>query len=161
VAGQFKPEFPPLLPPGRHTMTLPELRKLCVQGFALSTRRDPLMRSVEALCMAVSTALIPSEVWVDGSFVTQKMDPGDVDLVVVVQSSILSGTEQQRHICARIAKQDFKVPLPCDSYILVEYPEEHAQHPMNELRRAYWIKQFCFTRSEHLKGLAVIKTPIT
>jgi hypothetical protein len=65
-------------------MTLQGLRKLCVNAFPLSSRRDRLMRSVEALCTTVSTALIVSEIWIDGSFLTQKMDPDDVDLVAVV-----------------------------------------------------------------------------
>ena len=160
MAGASQPEFPPLLPPGRHAMTLPELRKLCVEGFPLSVRRDPLMRSVEALSTAVSTALIRSEIWVNGSFLTQKMDPQDVDLVVVVPSSLWPGTGQQRHICVRIARKDFTVPLPCDSYILVEYPQNHQNYPMYEVMRSYWIRQFCFNRKEEFKGLAVIRTPI-
>jgi hypothetical protein len=56
MAGAGIVEFPPLLTAGRHPMLLPELRRLCVEGFPLSTRREPLMRSIEALCTAVSTA---------------------------------------------------------------------------------------------------------
>lgn len=140
-------------------MTLPELRALCVTNFALSTRREQLMRSVEALCTAVSTALISSEIWVDGSFLTQKVDPADVDLVVVVQSASWPGTGQQRHVMGRVAQKDFGSP-PCDSYVLVEYPSSHKHYPETELMRAYWIKQFCFSRNEEMKGLAVIRTPI-
>jgi hypothetical protein len=153
------PDFPPLLSPGRHVTTLPDLRKLCVDAFPLSGRRGPLMRSVEVLCTAVSTALIASEIWVDGSFLTQKMDPGDVDLVVVVQSTSWPGTGQQRHVLSRVGKKDFGAP-PCDSYVMVEYPASHANYSVSELMRAYWIKQFCFNRNEDMKGLAVIRTPI-
>lgn len=118
------------------------------------------MRSVEALCTSVSTALISAEIWTNGSFLTQKMDPQDVDLVVVVSSSAWPGTGQQRTIFNRIARKDFRVPLPCDSYLLVEYPTGHPQYGISELMRAYWIKQFCFNRNEDMKGLAVIRTPI-
>jgi hypothetical protein len=156
VAG---PDFPPLLAPGRHVMSLPELRALCVTNFALSTSREQLMRSVEALCTAVSTALISSEIWVDGSFLTQKMDPADVDLVVVVQSTSWPGTGQQRHILNRVARKNFGSP-PCDSYVLVEYPAGSPHFSVSEIMRAYWIKQFCFNRNEEMKGLAVLRTPI-
>jgi len=118
------------------------------------------MRSVEALCTSVSTALITSEVWIDGSFLTQKMDPQDVDLVVVVSISVWPGTGQQRTVLNRVARKDFKVPLPCDSFILVEYPVGHPEHGTGEVMRGYWIKQFCFNRNEEMKGLAVIRTPI-
>lgn len=140
-------------------MTLPELRALCVTGFSLSTRREILMRAVEALCTTVSTALISSEIWVNGSFLTQKMDPADVDLVVVVQAASWPGTGQQRHIMGRIARKDFTAI--CDSYLIVEYPIGHPHYGTTELMRAYWIKQFCFNRTEEMKGLAVIRTPIT
>lgn len=142
-------------------MTLPDLRNLCVinTNFTLSTRREQLMRSVEALCTAVSTALISSEIWVDGSFLTQKMNPADVDLVVVVQAQTWPGTGQQRHVLNRVAKKNFGLP-PCDSYVFVEYPSGHANYSVSEIMRAYWIRQFCFNRSEEMKGLAVIRTPI-
>jgi hypothetical protein len=159
VAGTAKPDFPPLLAPGRHVMTLPELRALCVSNFTLSTNREQLMRSVEALCTAVSTALISSEIWVDGSFLTQKMDPADVDLVVVVQSTHWPGTGQQRHILSRVSRKNFGSP-PCDSYLHVEYPSGHPKHSISEIMRAYWIRQFCFNRRVEMKGLAVIRTPI-
>ena len=160
MAGATKPDFPPLLPPGRHPMLLPDLRKLCVTGFPLSTGREYLMRSVEALCTAVSTALIPSEIWVDGSFLTQKMDPGDVDLVVVVPSATLPGTAQQQQVLSRVANKNFG-PALCDSYVIVDYPNGHTNYGISEIMRAYWIKQFCFNRKEEMKGLAVIRTPIT
>jgi hypothetical protein len=142
-------------------MTLPELRKLCVDAFPLSTRRDQLMRSVEGLCTAVSTALILSEVWVDGSFLTLKIDPQDVDLVVVAAGSVLPGTPQQSIVLRRIAARDFTTPLPCDSYVIFEYPSGHPNYSIYELMRAYWIRQFCFNRKDEMKGLAVIRTPIS
>ena len=96
----------------------------------------------------------------NGSFMTRKMDPTDVDLVVVVQEGAWPGTPQQRGVFARIAKKQFTTPLPCDSYLIVEYPKGHKHYDVSEVMRAYWIKQFCFNRNEELKGLAVIRTPI-
>jgi hypothetical protein len=53
-------------------MTLADLRKACVDAFVLSRRRDPIMQSLEAMCLAISGALLRAEVWVDGSFLTHK-----------------------------------------------------------------------------------------
>jgi hypothetical protein len=141
-------------------MTLPELRKLCVDPFLMSQRRDPLMRSVEALCTTVSTALIRSEIWVDGSFLTRKIDPDDVDVLVILHSSAAHGTSEQHNIFRRIAQNDFTAPLPCHSFVLQEYPDGHPQYATYEVMRAYWLKQFCFNRREEIKGLAVVRTPI-
>jgi hypothetical protein len=84
------------------------------------------------------------------------MDPDDVDLVAVVPASAWPGSDLQQHIFKRIAKKDFKAPLPCDSFFVLEYEPWHKDYPTYELMRAYWIKQFCFNRNEEMKGLAVI-----
>jgi hypothetical protein len=91
MAGALKPEFPPLLAPGRHAMARDELRVLCVTNplFSISKRRPDVMASLENLLNALSTESIRSEVWVDGSFLTQKIEPEDVDLVIVFQEADL------------------------------------------------------------------------
>ena len=85
-----KVEYPPLLNVGMHEMTLPGLRQLCVGNFPLSTTRGQFMCGVEALCGSLSTALLKTEVWVNGSFLTEKIDPLDADLVVKFYASLLS-----------------------------------------------------------------------
>ena len=44
-----KPCFPPLLPPGRHVMSVDELRALTVAPFAASTTRGALFSELERL----------------------------------------------------------------------------------------------------------------
>src|SRR5260370_32755257 len=43
-----KPEYPPLLPNGRHALSLAELRALCVDPFPLSATRPRIMAGLEA-----------------------------------------------------------------------------------------------------------------
>ena len=160
MAGAYKQEFPPLLQEGLHPMTLAELRALCVGRFPLSARREPIMRSLEAMCFALSSSLVKGEVWVDGSFLTQKIEPDDVDVIVVLPSGV-NGTPEQKSVIARVDAQDFKFPIPCDSYTNIQYPEGHKKYWFGEFMRAYWIKQFGFARSlQTMKGIAVIRTPL-
>ncbi len=72
------------------------------------------------MCGSLSAALIPAAVWIDGSFMTQKIDPADVDLAVRLSYAALPdpGAEQQA-LFARIAAKHFG---GCDSYVFVEYP---------------------------------------
>lgn len=161
MAGALKPEFPPLLAPGRHTMTRDELRALCVTHpvFSISKRRPDIMASLENLLNALSTESIHSEVWVDGSFLTQKIEPDDVDLVVVLQEADFPKSPAGLALLRRIAGKAFTNPVPCDSYIHVDFPSASPHFKVSEVMRAYWIKQFCFSRSDQMKGLAVIATP--
>src|SRR5690242_5545325 len=99
-----KPDFPPLLKEGFHSMTLAALRKLCVDNFSLSATRNHIMTELEAVCLSMSLALIKAEVWIDGSFVTKKIDPMDVDLVVVIQHGA-NGAPQQQDLLTRVANK--------------------------------------------------------
>jgi hypothetical protein len=153
-----KLEFPPLLAPGVHEMRLADLRKLCVDQFRLSTSRDALMRGIEAICSSLSTTLIPSHVWIDGSFLTQKIDPADVDLAVRIHFATLPNPgPEQRALIDRIQRKQF---AGCDSYVFFEYPVGHPHHGVGDMMRAYWQRQFGFSRIDTLKGLAAVRTPL-
>jgi hypothetical protein len=82
MAGANKPEFAPLLAPGRHTFTLPQLRDLCVEPFVGSPTREVLFRALSELFAALTAHEIPCDIWVDGSFLSEKHDPDDIDLTV-------------------------------------------------------------------------------
>lgn len=133
MAISAKREYPPLLPPGLHEMTLAELRVMCVDAFPLSRRRDPIMRSLEGMCTTISISLLRAAVWVDGSFVTQKIEPDDVDVVVALNHINTNNTPDQLRVRERIEKQEFAFPVQCDSYLFMEYPADHTD---------YWIGEY-------------------
>jgi|SRR5215470_6790553 len=160
MAISAKREYPRLLPPGLHEMTLVELRVMCVDAFPLSSRREPIMRSLEGMCTAISLALLRTAVWVDGSFVTEKIEPDDVDVVVALNHVNGNNTPDQLRVRERIERQEFTFPVRCDSYLLMEYPTGHPDYWIGEYMHAYWLRQFGFARNNALKGMALIRTPI-
>lgn len=80
------------LPPGLHEATLVEVR----QRFGRIQRSDVrvhLMRKLEIYAEEVRNSGIGRELLVDGSFVTSKDEPGDVDCILVLEPSVgLQGT---------------------------------------------------------------------
>jgi hypothetical protein len=86
----------------------------------------------------------------DGSFTTNKCDPGDIDLVVEVDEVTLSGSVRlQQLLSGSKVKPDFS----CDAYPLVVYEESHPDYnAVTEAGRAYWIKWFGTDRSGNPKG---------
>ena len=71
------PAFDPrtgALPPGNHPATLEEIRK----RFGFTPRRRWLFKGIRAAVEAFWAAGI-QEICIDGSFCTEKPDPGDVD----------------------------------------------------------------------------------
>ncbi len=59
-------ESEPLLPLGRHELTLNEMRTLCVQAFPTSRTRAALMSVLEDLVSRLSSVGLEMEVWIDG-----------------------------------------------------------------------------------------------
>lgn len=79
----IKPDFPPMLPAGLHPFDLRSLEKLTVNDFPLSSRRPALFGSLEVYLQLLAATGLRASIWIDGSFMCSKLDPDDIDLVVV------------------------------------------------------------------------------
>lgn len=77
-----KPDFPALLPPGVHHMNLPELHALAVAPYLRDERRVELFNKLSTWLDAVRALGISGQLWLDGSFLTEKPLPGDIDCVL-------------------------------------------------------------------------------
>ncbi|WP_059844603.1 DUF6932 family protein [Burkholderia thailandensis] len=77
-----KPDFPPLLQPGMHNMTIDELHALAVAPFGGDVRRQELYQNLTRWCGALQALGIAGTLWLDGSFLTEKPSPGDIDCVL-------------------------------------------------------------------------------
>ena len=77
--------------------------------------------------------------WIDGSFVTKKSDPGDIDLVTFIDEELAFnlGTDID----------NFKYPSSLelygvDAYLVKVYNREHKKHPLYIGDRMYWMDKF-------------------
>src|SRR6266446_285097 len=94
-----KEEFPPLYPEGFHETSLRDIRNRCVdhEQFRLSSARGPLMDQFEETIMSLLSAGVIGSVWLDGSFVTEKINPVDIDFVLEIESNVYdSGSAELR-----------------------------------------------------------------
>lgn len=158
----MKEEYPPLLPAGFHTMSIRDLRALCVEAFPSSKRRPLVMEGLEKVLLAISACGLSAEAWIDGSFLTQKLEPDDTDMVVRVTGSVeASADPAQLEVVNWINDNDLKPAFYCDAYCFIEYENGHPMGGVGEWCRAYWIKQFGFGRDDSMKGLALIVLPVS
>lgn len=99
------------------------------------------MAGLEYLLDSLTAVGVEAEVWVNGSFLTWKTDPGDVDVVLRVAGEFFdSATTAQQDAIARVADEHemFKADHYCDAYLLVEHPAGHPEHAAGRLNRKYW-----------------------
>lgn len=157
-----KDEYPPLLAAGFHSMSLQELRKLCVDRFPTSKRRGQVMDGLEKVLLKISAIGLKAEAWVDGSFLTEKLEPDDSDVVVrVTGADSALADPAQEEVMNWINDTDLKPDYYCDGYCFVEYESTHPLGGVGEWSRAYWIRQFGFSRKDEFKGIALIKLPLS
>lgn len=76
-----KPDFPTLLDPGIHQLTIQQLHELAVSPFG-EQRRDDLFEKFKQWYDAVVHVGVGGKIWIDGSFMTMKPNPSDIDCVL-------------------------------------------------------------------------------
>jgi hypothetical protein len=158
----LKVEFPPLLPPGFHTMTLEGLHQLTVEHprFGLSSTRSQIMKNLWIVAGCLCRWRIHSDLWIDGSFLTEKIDPPDVDFMVVMPDGFLNSVSPEQEAVLNWLCEDTSQPakaiFQCDSYSL--YCTNSADPGYSDFLRqdAYWKKQFGESRRGDPKGMALI-----
>ena len=74
-----------MLPHGLYDASLPEIRRV----FGFSVRRESLIDGLEQYLRVWDRHRVLESAIIDGSFVTGKLDPGDIDILVVPKPEAL------------------------------------------------------------------------
>jgi hypothetical protein len=117
------------------------------------------MGGLEAVFGQVMASGLAMQAWVDGSFLTEKMNPDDSDVVFrVARADWVGAQPAQKAIVFWINQTDMKLSYRCDSYAFVD-DAIGLSMDASEWGRSYWIRQWGFSRNEEAKGVAVIMLP--
>lgn len=167
-----------LLPPGCHEITLPEIKSIFVDGFPDSRTRQSrfecFMEFYKDLLDNVKSCIC---ILIDGSFVENKINPCDVDLVIVVDYE--QSNEYERNYLNiefdynELIKKDYLIlkdkvdkgeegvsnllkldfyNYGCDIHFFFKYPINHPLYNHNAERLDYWRDIFGKNREEMPKG---------
>ncbi len=150
-----KPCFPPLLPAGFHDLDDNDIKSKFVEAFPESVRRSMLycnyIQLLEQFRQINKQCECFSEIWIDGSFTTEKPEPDDIDILLVVDYLALNRLpETLKPLVGSLLNRGFvKINFNIDVLVL---PENHPEIDYDE-RRSYWRGWFGFDRKEKPKGL--------
>lgn len=134
-----KPDFPFLLQPGIHKITLADLHQLAVLPFPADAKRTQLFLLLSQWIQSLQALQVTAILWLDGSFLTEKLVPGDIDCMLwspsckQVLTTALKG--QISPLLDRVAVEA--------QYKLDFYMESPAAHEVFH-REAYWKGVFGF-----------------
>ena len=152
-------EFPSLLPLGFHPVSVDNLRQLCVDRFPQSITRGSIMDGLADVIGQLNATGMRAKVWVDGSFLTEKLNPRDSDILVNVEASDFSSfTVDQLSKCTWI-NTNLRSNYKCDAYLLLRYSKPHPLADFTDYMHAYWLRQYGFSRADVVKGMAVVDLP--
>ncbi len=141
-------------------MTLAEVLRLFVDDFDTSLTRKSIFAGLLEVVRRLNAAGISGKLWLDGSFVTEKIDPEDVDYVLCVPSDDYDHDPKKKSVADWAVDDDRWADNSCDAYLLVEYSAGHPGAAYTRKRQAYWIDRFgrAFV-SKAEKGMIVVHLP--
>lgn len=158
ATGSSKPDYPPLLSAGFHPLGIKKFHALVVGAFPLSTTRVDIMNGLMVVRKVLLKAKIRGQLWVDGSFVTRKIDPNDADVVLHIDTKEYDVGTQEKRDAIDWVKSNLEVTHKVHSFVLTRYPKGHGEHGMYTWMKAYWTRQFGFGRhGANVKGMVVLK----
>jgi uncharacterized protein DUF6932 len=143
------------LPPGAHQTAPREVEQRLVEVFPASVTRRALHHDWRARREGIF-ALVPADMeWVDGSFVSLKLDPADVDVVTFVDGDTLdalSAADKQTFLDLFGSRLRTKLATGCDSFLVIVRPVGHAHRATYDAFAAYWHKWWSRDRAGTEKG---------
>lgn len=105
--------FKPLLEEGIHKKTLEETKLICVLPFTNETNRDIIWQNFLIFIDEIAKFNIPYKLWIDGSFVTDKPFPSDIDITFIAKEEDVDSIMQSEK------ERFFKIF--CDDYFKVNH----------------------------------------
>jgi hypothetical protein len=153
--GEFvKRDFEPLLEPGFHAFDGPRLARAAVLDFPNNTRRRAVFDALITLRDELEDLRLVGEIWIDGSFMTRKPEPNDVDVLLRTPSlNEFTYTPVQLDYIRRFRGHDLLASPLLDYY----HMWVAKGRPETEWLTAYWTRQFGFGRDFGMKGIAVLR----
>ncbi len=137
-----------MLPEGLYDTTLGEIRR--TMGF--SERRMALINGLESYLQAWDRYQVLESVIIDGSFVTDKVEPGDIDILVVPKLEVLHSTafaELVQWLC--YDRDATKEEFGCEAF-----PVEGIDSESYHERLAFFSRD----RARNLRGLLRVRLPL-
>ena len=147
------------MPIGVYETTVLEVERHLVQSFPSSLTRRPIYIGWRQRRQNIA-ALVPIDSeWTDGSFVSSKRDPGDVDVVTFIdgdqyESLKQSDRDQLEQLFLRVRN---KLRFGCDGFMV---PIRHGGHPLRAIYEAqltYWSRVWSHDRDGRGKGFLDVR----
>lgn len=136
-------------------MSVDDLQTLTVDRLAPGTRSQ-LFSELRRLVDDLTAAAVICELWIDGSFLTEKKDPNDIDLSFCVWAEHLETLNEGLQSALISNLNGGRVYSPAlDTYFCTLFRREDPRYMADTSK--YWGETWGKGWDDRLKGYAVIK----
>ena len=128
-----------------------DFKQYFVDSFINSQTRNQIIENYEKFIDDFSKEVTENFVqWIDGSFVSNKENPKDIDFVSLIDFKTYE--EKEQLIEAKFRLQGARVNYDLiDAYSIKVYPEGHKRRNITEFDKLYWQNWFSQTKKNRLK----------
>ena len=125
------------------------LHALAVQPFAGSHQRPLLYSGLLAFIAEVRGLGLDGEWWINGSFMSEKPEPSDVDVVLFWEQASMARVQGTSHtrLTELFRQGAAKTLYGCDAY---------AEDARAQARRHYWRGVYGFDALDRPKGVVIL-----
>ena len=135
------------LEPGFHDWTLDEVHERLVLGFPRSETRRRLASGYERLIGVFARNELDVEQWLDGSFVSSRENPRDLDLVTIMEAQVYASLPEDVQMdVQQTYDRSAKAEFGCDSYFAIRWPDDNPGFDDWVAPRDYWTALFGYER---------------
>lgn len=141
--------------------SIDDIQKYFVDNFPLSQTRKRNFSGFKNFIIALENGQVHdiiNKIWLDGSFFTNKLNPNDIDMVLLFNPSIDKIPkinfffEEQKDYFRMVGEG-----LHCDTYYTLDYTLIPSSEPQVKQHydkdNKYWMGQFGFDREGRNKGI--------
>jgi hypothetical protein len=142
-----------LVPAEAISADLGGIKQYFVDNFPNSKTRAILFSNLENYISQLQNEVFPwFEIWVDGSFVTKKENPNDIDVVLLLDFQVydLKIKQLEKFYSFSLEKEGI------DAYIVPVFPEGHHFFEDFERESGLWHRRFTENRQDGRKGFLKI-----
>ncbi len=133
--------------------TIEKMEEWFVEAFPFSEQRGWLFENYLKFVSEFQRTVFPYFVqWIDGSFVTQKQDPGDIDIVTFLDYRVYRAKEKEIERFLSFNMEDKGL----DTYFAPDYPLEHERHFATLLDKEKWLEVYS-NRRQKTNGIIIPK----
>jgi len=118
-----------------------DFKQVFVESFEDTSTRHKTFEKFEAYIAEFQTEICKSfTLWVNGSFVSRKINPNDIDVVFLLDYKIqeqFEGLIRSKFTAIKTWKT-----TQVDAYILKLFPEDHQMFKATTFDKYYWVDKF-------------------